>query len=75
MSLEFKGHRVVDLDWDGRGVDSFFSAGAWEYSLFWGLFTWYREMTDSELEELTDSFVGQDYLVTANMEGFGYYRK
>lgn len=66
MSLQFKGRPVCDIDWDGRGVDSFFISGIWEDSD--------EDLTESDLEELTDSDSGQDWLVNANFRRHHYYR-
>lgn len=47
------------------GVDSFFESASWSDTG--------EELTVGELDELTEQYA--DYLVTENVEKFGYYQK
>ena len=65
--MTFQDRSICDIEWEGKGVDSFFTNATWEDDL--------TALSDSELDDLTDSDEGQDYLCRENMESFGWYRK
>lgn len=64
LFYDSKGKEVVDVDLELRHVDSFFSYGVYKESG--------DVVSDEELDYLTEKY--QDYIVTRNIEHFGYWQ-